>query len=138
MKHKPSSTELNNKSKKHRNCHILVIEDDEHLCHLYSKVLGAVGYNVHAADTLQLAHSLLNAYNYDILLCDIQMDNKQLSLDLLRQESALLDQKGTQIIMVSCQVQYRATCQDMGIEFFLEKPVAIGPLITLVNRLAAA
>ena len=138
MRHKPPSIKLNNKTKKHKNCRILVIEDDEHLRQLYSKALRLMGYDVHAAGTLQLAHSLLNVYNYDILLCDIQMDNNQLSIDLLRQESALLDRKGTRIIMVSCQVQYRATCQDMGIEFFLEKPVAIEPLITLVDRLATS
>ena len=120
-----------------QSCFILVIEDDNYLRRLFSKTLGKLGYKVHAAGTLQLARSFLNTYTYDILLCDIKMDGGQFSTDLLREEVTTLDKKGTQIIMVSALTQYRSTCEDMGIEFFIEKPVALNPLITLVNRLIA-
>ncbi|MDH5508452.1 MAG: hypothetical protein OEZ02_14615, partial [Anaerolineae bacterium] len=41
-----------------------------------------------------------------------------------------------QIIMVSAYGQYRALTDEMGADFFLEKPISLGTLITLIGRLA--
>jgi hypothetical protein len=39
--------------------------------------------------------------------------------------------------MISGYAQYRDTCEEMGADFFLEKPVAVGTLVALVDRLTA-
>jgi hypothetical protein len=36
------------------------------------------------------------------------------------------------------EVQYRATCDALGVEFFLEKPVDLQDLLRLVERLTGA
>jgi hypothetical protein len=42
------------------------------------------------------------------------------------------------VVMVSAEAQYRATCDALGVEFFLEKPVDLGDLLRLVERLTGA
>ena len=115
---------------------ILIMEDDAYLCRLYSKALRAVGYEVHSARNVQEARDLLAQVRFDVLLCDVYMGSER-GTDLLREYSNVLSTNGTQVVMVSGQSQYRDMCERMGAEFFLEKPVAIGTLVALVDRLTA-
>lgn len=115
---------------------ILVMEDDPHLSRLYAKALGAAGYEVHPARTIQKARDLLANSRFDVFLCDIHMGRDR-GTDLLREYSTMFATSGTQVIMVSGQAQYRAMCEELGADFFLEKPVAIGTLVALVGRLTA-
>jgi DNA-binding response OmpR family regulator len=115
---------------------VLVIEDDAHLSRLYAKALRSAGYEVYPAETIQEARNLLDDTRFDVLLCDIRVGQDN-GTDLLREYSGTLATSGTQVIMVSGQAQYRAMCEEMGADFFLEKPVAIGTLVALVSRLAA-
>ena len=117
--------------------HILIVDDDDHLRNIYSRALQKAGYEVHPAATLQEARNLLNFHNFDILLCDIQMGRNERGIDLLKEYDSTLVAQGTQIIMLSCEVQYRAMCEELGVEFFMEKPVALIPLVTLIDRLTA-
>jgi DNA-binding response OmpR family regulator len=115
---------------------ILIMEDDAHLRRLFSKALRAVGYEVHPAGTIDEAQDLLNRTRFDILICDIHMGQGR-GTDLLNEHAAALATSGAQVIMVSGQAQYRAMCEEMGADFFLEKPVAISTLVELVTRLTA-
>jgi DNA-binding response OmpR family regulator len=111
---------------------LLVIEDDPYLLRLYGRDLRSAGYDVRSATTLQEARDLTNRTRFDVLLCDIPMDD-DLSTHLLRESSA----RGAQVVMVSSHPQYRQLCKKIGVDFFLEKPVAIGTLVALVDRLMA-
>jgi CheY-like chemotaxis protein len=113
---------------------ILVMEDDDHLRSIFSRALRAVGYEVHPAGTVQQARDLLTQARFDVLLCDIQMGRER-GTDFLREHATTLFTSGAQVIVVSGHAQYRDVCQEMGADFFLEKPVAIGTLTTLVDRL---
>jgi len=115
---------------------VLVMEDDASLLRLYCKALQAAGYEVHPAGTIQEARGLLVQVRFDVLLCDIHMGDDR-GTDLLREHSAGLFTSGTQVVVVSGQPQYRDVCEEMGADFFLEKPVAVGTLVTLVDRLTA-
>ncbi len=115
---------------------ILVTEDNADLGRLYSKALRKSGYEVHLALTIPEARDLLQSMRFDVLLCDIHMGEDRGTV-LLQDYSEKLATSGTQIIMVSGQAQYRGMCEQMGADFFLEKPVAISTLVALVNRLAA-
>jgi DNA-binding response OmpR family regulator len=57
--------------------------------------------------------------------------------DLLRDYSDQLFMSGAQVVMISGKAEYRDMCEDMGVDFFLEKPVAMRTLVTLANRLTA-
>lgn len=115
---------------------VLVMEDDHHLLRLYGKALGNAGYEVVQASTIEDARQLLEGEYFDLLLCDIHMGGER-GTDLLREYATHLATDGTQVIMVSGQAQYRAMCEEMGADFFLEKPVPVATLVSLINRLTA-
>lgn len=117
-----------------RSRRVLVLEDEDDLRRLFSKALRRAGYDVFPAATSQEARALLSRHRFDALLCDIHLDGDH-ATDLLRDQAPTLNSQGTQVIMVSGEVQYRGICEELGAEFFLQKPVAIGQLITLVDRL---
>ena len=103
---------------------------------LYYKALRSAGYEVNTAGTVQEARDILTQVHFDLLLCDIQMGDER-GTDLLNEYAGALFTSGAQVVIVSGQPQYRDMCIDLGVDFFLEKPVAIGTLVTLVDRLTA-
>jgi CheY-like chemotaxis protein len=115
---------------------ILVMEDNAHLRRLFGKALRASGYQVHTAGTLQEAREALARVRFDVLLCDIHMGEDR-GTDLLREHAEAFATFGTQVVMVSGEAHYRDMCEEMGADFFLEKPVAVGTLVALVDRLTA-
>ncbi len=115
---------------------ILVMEDDDHLRRLYTKALNRSGYDVYPASTIEEARRLLTSSWFNIFLCDIQMGSG-LGTDLVREQRAMLRNNGTQVIMVSGEARYRTTCEEMGVDFYLEKPVPVSMLLTLIERLTA-
>ena len=58
-------------------------------------------------------------------------------MHFLREQTARLSQIGTNVIAISSQGGYRSIFEDLGVDFYLETPVAVTPLVTLVDRLAA-
>jgi CheY-like chemotaxis protein len=115
---------------------ILVIEDDSHLRRLYSKALGKAGYEVYSSGTIEESRALLAQTRFDVLLCDIQLGEDH-GIDLLSDYASTLATSGAQVIMVSGHSHYRDLCAELGVDFFLEKPVSISTLVDLVKRLTA-
>jgi CheY-like chemotaxis protein len=115
---------------------ILVMEDEADLRRLYCKALRSAGYEVFPAGTIEEARDLLVRHRFDVFMCDIHM-GADLGTDLLREQATLLAERGTLIITVSGESQYRPICEEMGVDFYLEKPVTINSLVTLVSRLTA-
>jgi DNA-binding response OmpR family regulator len=115
---------------------ILVMEDEADLRRLYCKALRSAGYEVYPAATIPEARDLLARHRFDAFMCDIHM-GEELGTHLLREEAADLTEKGTVIITVSGESQYRAMCEEMGVGLYLEKPININSLVTLVGRLTA-
>jgi len=115
---------------------ILIMEDEADLRRLYSKALHNAGYEIYPAATIEEARALLKKHRFHVFLCDIHMGN-ELGTVLLREQAATLAQNGTLVIMVSGEAQYRPLCEEMGADFYLEKPVSISSLVTLVGRLTA-
>lgn len=124
----PSSSETDARQR------ILVMEDDRHLRSVFTRALRAADYEVHPAGTVQRAVDLLKETRFDVLLCDIHMGGAR-GTDLVRDYDDVLFTSGAQIVMVSGHPEYRDMCQTMGVDFFLEKPVAISTLVTLMDRL---
>jgi DNA-binding NarL/FixJ family response regulator len=115
---------------------VLLMEDDASQRRLYAKVLRKAGYEVYEAATLQEARDSLAQAHFGVFLCDIHMGQER-GTDLLREQGDALRKNGTQIIVVSADSRYRSIAEDMGVEFYLEKPVSIASLVTLMNRLTA-
>jgi DNA-binding NtrC family response regulator len=113
---------------------ILVMEDDVGLRTIYGKVLRKSHYEVHEAPTVQSARDLLDKNEYKVFICDIHMGRER-GTDLLSEFEVKLNEAGTQVVMCSAYGQYRTLTEEMGADFFLEKPISLGTFITLVNRL---
>lgn len=113
---------------------ILIMEDDFGLRRIYTKALKKSHYTVDEAPTIQLAKELLEKNTYDIFICDIHMGRER-GTDLLSDYSEKLDAANTQVVMCSAYGQYRYLTEEMGADYFLEKPISLGTLLTLINRL---
>lgn len=115
----------------------MVMEDDTRLRNVFTRALQAAGYEVHQAAAVEEAQALLSKHEFDVLICDIHV-GKSRGTDLLREHGEMLLNSGGQIVMVSGYPRYRAVCEEMGADFFLEKPVSIKTLVTLMDRLTRA
>lgn len=115
---------------------ILVMDDDPGLRNVYQKALRHQGYEVDLADTLDAARALFKEHVYGVFICDIHMGDER-GTDLLAEIGGKLKEQGTEIIMASAYGQYRFMTEDYGSEYFLEKPVSIYTLVTLIERVLA-
>ncbi len=113
---------------------ILIMEDNLDLLRLFSKTLQNTGYDVVTASTLEDARTYLSQSRFDLLLCDIHIGERR-GTDLLCEQIETLHAQGTEVVVVSVDTHYRALCQDLGIDFYLEKPVSVRQLVQLVKRL---
>lgn len=113
---------------------ILIMDDDSSLRGIYRKVLTRAKYEVFEAGTVQLARNLLKLHAFDIFICDIHMGRDR-SFDLLSEFGNTLTKNGTQVVMCSAYGQYRTKTQEMGADFFLEKPISLGTLLSLISSL---
>jgi len=122
---------------KNNNHRILILEDDYGLRHIFGRALRKSGYTVDEASTIQTARSQLDAADYDIFICDIQIGRER-GLDLLAEYQHKFELAGTHVVMCSAYGQYRTQTEDMGVDFFLEKPISLNTLLTLVDSLLDA
>ncbi|MEK6256252.1 MAG: response regulator [Chloroflexota bacterium] len=115
---------------------VLVLDDDPGIRNIYKKALNHKGYQIDLASNLAEAREFLNEKVYGVFICDIHV-GKERGTDLLAEVGNGLKAKGTQIIMASAYGQYRYIAEDYGSEYFLEKPVSIHTLVTLIEQVLA-
>ncbi len=115
--------------------HVLVLEDDPQLSHLYTRILSRAGYCVDIAQSLEGAQRLISENDYAIFVCDLHVEAGS-SSRLLRCAWDRLKQHGTKVFLVSGQEQYRLDAAELDIEYFFSKPVTMPDIIQYVNRLA--
>lgn len=116
---------------------ILLVEDNADLSELFSKVLIHAGYAVTPVTTLVNARALFDRHPYAIVILDMRLPDGD-GIDLLRDRWSSLKQRGTTVIVVSAEEQYRDACESLGVEFFLTKPVTPRMLLALIQRLQVA
>jgi DNA-binding NtrC family response regulator len=114
---------------------ILIIDADANLCFIYKRALHRTGYEVYLAAAVHKARVLLDAYHFDLVICDTHLNSGDQGIDLLSEQAAELIENGTQIIMMSYDAQYQTICEAMGATIFVEKPLAIDRLVALVEHL---
>ncbi len=114
---------------------VLIMDDDANLRFIYKQALRYAGYEVYTAETIQKTNRLLDAHRFDVFIGDTHLYGRDQGINLLCKQSAQLSKNGTQIIMTSCDAQYKTICQKMGVSLFIEKQLAIDHLVTVVDRL---
>jgi len=100
-----------------RSNQILLVEDNPGLNSMFSKVLIRGGYAVTPVTTLANARVLFDMHPYAVIILDMRLPDGD-GLDLLRDRGAVLKQRGTSVIVVSAEEQYRDACEALGVEFF--------------------
>ncbi len=112
---------------------VLILEDDPYLRRLISKVLRNGNLDVFEAATLEEARKFLDAVKFDVLIADIQVSDGQ-GTDLVREYRESLSQNGTIVILATGESRYRYLEEELGIDMYLEKPIAVQELVILVQR----
>lgn len=115
----------------------LILEDNPQLLRLYSRVLENSGYLVEAVTTAKEAEMLLERGVYAVFLCDTQVTDAAI-MSLLRRWMPRLTQRETRVMVVSGKQQYSQLCDELGIEFFVDKPITNDMLKAMVGRLTSA
>lgn len=114
----------------------LIMTDDSYAYSICANVIDRAGYEIYLATTVQKASSFLRRSQFTLLLCDIETNNSR-GIDLLRQHALTLKKRGTKILVLSTQKQFYSLCEDMGADFFLEKPISVNSLLNLVDYFKA-
>lgn len=126
---------LANKTAWGKTNNVLVMEDDNYLRRLITKVLHTASMEVYEAASNRQAQELLNSRPFDVLISDVKVPDG-LGVDLIKRNRDLLSQNKTVVILVTGEAQYRTYEEELGIDMFLEKPISVSDLLTLVQRWA--
>ena len=124
----------NNNNHKNGKKDVLIMEDDHYITNIYSKALTRVGYSFDIAKTMDQARVCLDRNAYCVFICDIHMGNER-GTDLLPEYEEVFSKNDTKVVMASAYGNYRILAGEAGADFFLEKPISLGTLFTLIDRL---
>lgn len=113
---------------------ILVVEDDPGINHLFTRVLVRAGYQVESVTNAHDAYNAMVAADFDVIVCDMRMPGEMSGFDLLRKYSQKMKDGLMPVIAVSANEEFRQPCEEIGVEFFLSKPVMPTELVTMVDR----
>jgi DNA-binding NtrC family response regulator len=113
---------------------VLIMEDDHYITNIYTKALTRVGYSFDIAKTMDQARVYLDQNAYRVFICDIHMGNER-GTDLLPEYEEVFAENGTKVVMASAYGNYRILAKEAGADFFLEKPISLGTLFTLIDSL---
>ncbi len=115
---------------------LLVVDDEKNLRMVVQKEMTRQGHDVEAADDGEAAWELLEAQDFDVLLCDINMPRLD-GMGLLRRIRER-SQNPPEMIMLTGQATIESAIQAMklGAYDYLTKPYRIGELSALVTAAA--
>jgi DNA-binding NtrC family response regulator len=114
---------------------VLVLDSNPNLRYIYIQALHRIGYEAYPAATIQEARDLLTTYDFDVFLTDTHLDYHDQGIELLREQMDGLTRNNVKIILMSSHYRFQLVSQEIGVDVFIEKPVAVDQLIKLVNRL---
>ncbi len=112
---------------------ILVLADNLSLRSLYLKTLRKQAYEVYGAATPGEACDLLQHTRFDVFMGDVQSDAAQ-NANIVQQCRSASFAGGAQVVIMAGHAQARAECEALGVDFFLEKPIALTALVHLIDR----
>ena len=115
--------------------HVLILEDNHHLCNLYAKILTYHKYQVETTDTCTKALAMLATTTFDLVLVDMELpDGSGLMIIDYMRHNARFD--NTKIVAITGDEKYEKA-GNFRADFFLLKPVSTQLLYALVERVAS-
>ncbi|MFZ4827475.1 MAG: response regulator [Phototrophicaceae bacterium] len=116
---------------------ILIIEDDLHLLNMYARALQTEGYTVRVASNVEEARLMIEYWQFDLILTDVQLGG-YVATTLLERYFERLKRKHTRVVVMSAAEENRQLVNQFDIETFLLKPITPRTLQTLVASLVEA
>ena len=100
---------------------LLVIDDEENMRHMLSKVLGKTGYTVETASNGHEGLKMIQTTDYDFVLCDIKMPNMS-GMDFLKAARDKI--RTTTVIMMSAYgtIDTAIEAMKLGAYDYISKP----------------
>jgi two-component system response regulator AtoC len=100
---------------------LLVIDDEENMRHMLSKVLGKTGYTVETASNGHEGLKMIQTTDYDFVLCDIKMPNMS-GMDFLKAGRDKI--RITTVIMMSAYgtIDTAIEAMKLGAYDYISKP----------------
>jgi two-component system, sensor histidine kinase and response regulator len=112
---------------------VLVVDDNEDFQQIHMVLLEKLGISVDAASNGREGLQLVLAHpdKYDLLLVDIEMPIMT-GIELVK-ELKNIDFRGP-IVAVSSRYDLRDKCTDIGFTDYLEKPLSVSDIRTVVKK----
>jgi len=111
---------------------ILLIEDNESLNKLFSRLLSRKGYKVEVAYNLSAAKKSLKASEFDVIISDLHLPDGKgseiLKLSTTFQSSAPFR------ILTSSDDNWRAYCEESDYDFFMAKPFSLEESLNILHQ----
>ena len=110
---------------------LLIIDDEENMCHMLQTMLERQGYNVSTAHNGRSGLELIKETTYDFVLCDVRMP-KMDGMAFLKQGKEFLGD--TTLIMMSAfgSVETALEAMKAGAYDFISKPFKLDEVLLIL------
>ncbi len=115
---------------------ILLVDDDEGVCHSFSRLLEKRGYSVETLQSAIDAIKSLKKSEYDILLTDLKMPEMD-GIELLKEARKIDADLGVIIMTGYGEIASYLKAMDLGAVEYLNKPIKINDLEIIIRKLAS-
>jgi signal transduction histidine kinase/CheY-like chemotaxis protein len=120
---------------------VLVVDDEEDARQLFASIVRAAGAMVWIAASVADALRLLEDRDFDVLVSDIEMPDRD-GYQLLEQARPLVRRRGGLLTVIAVTAYARSVDRqralDAGFDWYLAKPVEPSELVTVIGSLAKA
>lgn len=109
--------------------HILLVEDNATLAHLFQVQLRRLGHDVTIAGTKAQAMTTFKAETFDLVFIDIGLEGKQdRGIEILAEMKALAPEQRIGIVSSNDLKDMIRRAQESGAEFYMVKPFTLAGL----------
>lgn len=115
---------------------ILFVDDDTDSLAMYVKAVSLTDHNADIASSAMEGWDLIKANNYDLIFVDLNIPGMS-GYELLQKIQSDNQEKGTPVIIISAMPEESNLVDDVleaGAQLFLEKPVALDELYSVIER----
>ncbi len=111
---------------------ILIIDDEKELCELIQLILKDKNYQIDCAYTLKEGRKKFMNQHPSILILDHFLPDGN-GLDMIEHEPEILI--NSKVIMITGDTKSSTRAEELGIEFFIQKPFSLKTIRELVQEI---
>lgn len=114
--------------------HVLIVDDERALLLSYHIIFKRAGYTVTTADSTPAALTLLNEQTFDVMLCDLSMEQENSGLQIIEAAHKLAPEMPTALMTGYSDESIPSEVISRGVNVIF-KPVDIPRLLSTVDFL---